>query len=67
MKPVAIYLKLQVESQGVRKSSLVFGREVADPKLGMEVLNRIHADLEEEVKIELFPKMEGRLAIYPFE
>ena len=39
------------------------GREMAHQKLGMEVLNRIRADLEEEVKIELFPRMEGRMMI----
>jgi len=39
------------------------GREMAHQELGMAVLNRIRADLEEEVKIEQFPRMEGRLMI----
>ena len=29
----------------------------------MDVLNRIREDLEEEVKVEQFPRMEGRLMI----
>ena len=39
------------------------GREMAHQELGMDVLNRIREDLNEEVKIEQFPRMEGRLMI----
>jgi len=39
------------------------GREMAHQELGMDVLNRIRSDLEEEVKVEQFPRMEGRMMI----
>jgi len=39
------------------------GRERAHQELGMDVLNRIRADLDEEVRVEQFPRMEGRLMI----
>ena len=39
------------------------GREMAHQELGMNVLSRIRADLEEEVKVEQFPRMEGRLMV----
>ena len=39
------------------------GREMAHQELGMDVLNRIREDLTDEVKIEQFPRMEGRLMI----
>ena len=37
------------------------GREMAHQDLGMKVLDRVRDDLEESVKIEQFPKTEGRL------
>ncbi len=37
------------------------GREMAHQDLGMRVLDRVRDDLDEEVKIEQFPKTEGRL------
>ena len=37
------------------------GREMAHQDLGMRVLDRVRDDLNEEVKIEQFPKTEGRL------
>jgi len=37
------------------------GREMAHQDLGMRVLDRVRDDLEESVKIEQFPKTEGRL------
>tara|TARA_Y100001970_G_C14204015_1_gene842818 strand:+ start:284 stop:772 length:489 start_codon:yes stop_codon:yes gene_type:complete len=37
------------------------GREMAHQDLGMRVLDRVRDDLEEFVKIEQFPKTEGRL------
>ncbi|MCH1926441.1 translation initiation factor IF-3 [Shewanella sp. C32] len=39
------------------------GRELAHQGLGMELLNRIKADLEELAIVESFPKMEGRQAV----
>ena len=39
------------------------GREMAHQELGMEVLNRVVADVEEDAKIEARPKMEGRQMI----
>ncbi len=37
------------------------GREMAHQDRGMKVLERIRDDLEETSKVEMFPKMEGRL------
>ena len=37
------------------------GREMAHQDLGMRVLDRVRDELVEEVKIEQFPKTEGRL------
>lgn len=36
------------------------GRELAHKELGMAVLERIQSDMAEVVKVEAFPKMEGR-------
>ena len=36
------------------------GREMAHQELGMELLKRVEADLEELGTVEQFPKMEGR-------
>ena len=36
------------------------GREMAHQEIGMRVLERIKADLEEIAQVEQFPKMEGR-------
>jgi translation initiation factor IF-3 len=36
------------------------GREMMHHELGMEVLNRVRDDFEEEAKVEATPKMEGR-------
>ena len=36
------------------------GREMAHQELGMKLLKRIEADLEEVGQVEQFPKMEGR-------
>ena len=36
------------------------GREMAHPELGMELLQRMMADLAEEGTVEQFPKFEGR-------
>lgn len=37
------------------------GREMAHQELGMNVLNRVREELGEEVKVELYPRMEGRM------
>jgi len=39
------------------------GREMAHQELGMAVLNRIREELDEDVKIEQFPRIEGRMMI----
>ncbi|RYV01314.1 translation initiation factor IF-3 [Shewanella sp. OPT22] len=39
------------------------GREMAHQSIGMALLNRIKADLEEIAVVESFPKMEGRQAV----
>jgi len=36
------------------------GRELAHQDLGMKVLYRVRDDLEEEAKVEQYPRMEGR-------
>jgi len=36
------------------------GREMAHKNLGMELLNRVHKDVEPVAKMEQWPKMEGR-------
>lgn len=39
------------------------GREMAHKQLGMELLKRVQADLEEHGAVEQFPKLEGRQMI----
>lgn len=39
------------------------GREVAHQDLGMKVLDRVREEMDEKVKVELLPKMEGRQMI----
>lgn len=36
------------------------GREMAHQELGMKLLKRVEADLDEMAKVEQFPKLEGR-------
>ena len=36
------------------------GREMAHQQLGMEMMNRVEADLTELAQVEQYPKMEGR-------
>lgn len=36
------------------------GREMAHQELGMKVLDRIRSEFDEQVKVEQFPKLEGR-------
>ena len=39
------------------------GREMAHQDLGMEMMKRVEADLEELAQVEQYPKMEGRQMI----
>lgn len=39
------------------------GREMAHPELGMKLLHKVQADLDEIAKVEFAPKMEGRQMI----
>jgi translation initiation factor IF-3 len=53
-----------LESGDKAKVSLRFrGREMAHQELGMQLMKRIEADLEELSTVEQFPKMEGRQMI----
>ena len=45
----------------VKKTIRFRGREMAHQELGMNVLNRVREELAEEVKVELYPRMEGRM------
>lgn len=54
-------LKRFLEDGNKAKVTLRFrGREMAHQSLGMELLNRVKADLEDISTVESFPKMEGR-------
>ncbi len=54
-------LKRFLEGGDKAKVTLRFrGREMAHQELGMELLKRVEADLEEFGTVEQFPKMEGR-------
>ena len=53
-----------LENQDKVKISIRFrGREMAHQDLGMNVLERVKADLEEIAVVESFPKVEGRQAV----
>lgn len=39
------------------------GREMAHQELGMELLKKVQAELEETAKVESYPKLEGRQMI----
>ena len=50
-----------LENGDKAKISLRFrGREMAHQQLGMDMMKRIEADLEELAQVEQYPKMEGR-------
>ena len=51
------------EGDKVKVTMRFRGREMAHQELGLKVLNRVRDELEEIVKIELLPKMEGRQMI----
>ena len=42
------------------------GREMTHQDIGVKVLRRIREDLDTTVKIELFPKLEGRQMVQVF-
>ena len=48
------------EGDKVKVTMRFRGREMAHQDIGMRVLDRVRTDLEEEAKVEQFPKMEGR-------
>lgn len=49
------------EGDKVKMTIRFRGREMAHQELGMKVLDRVRDELEELVKVEQFPKSEGRL------
>jgi len=57
-------LKEFLENGDKTKVTIRFrGREMAHRELGMDMLKRVEADLEEYGSVEQFPKMEGRQMI----
>lgn len=48
------------EGDKVKVTMRFRGRELAHQELGMNVLNRIRDETDEDAKVELHPKMEGR-------
>jgi translation initiation factor IF-3 len=53
--------KFIAEGDKVKVTLRFRGREMAHQELGMNVLNRVRADVDDVAKIEQFPKMEGRM------
>ena len=53
-------LKFLDEGDKVKVTLLFRGREMAHRDLGLELLNRVAADVEEAGKIESMPRLEGR-------
>ena len=51
------------EGDKVKVTMRFRGREMAHQELGMEVLMRVKADIEEKSKVEQMPRMEGRQMI----
>ena len=50
-----------LEDQDKVKISIRFrGREMAHQNLGLDVLNRVKAEMEEKTKVEMHPNLEGR-------
>jgi len=52
--------KFLEEGDKVKVTLRFRGREMAHQDLGMKVLDRVRAELDELAKVEQFPKMEGR-------
>ena len=54
-------LRRFLESGNKAKISIRFrGREMAHQEIGMQLMQRIEADIEELAQVEMRPKMEGR-------
>ena len=51
------------EGDKVKVTMRFRGREMAHQELGMQVLHRVRGDLEDLVKVEQYPRMEGRQMI----
>ena len=51
------------EGDKVKVTMRFRGREMAHQEIGMDVLNRVRADLGEDAKVEQYPRMEGRQMI----
>jgi len=51
------------EGDKVKVTMRFRGREMAHQELGMEVLMRVKTELEEKIKVEQMPRMEGRQMI----
>jgi len=52
--------KFLEEGDKVKVTLRFRGREMAHQDLGMKVLDRVRAEMDDLVKVEQFPKMEGR-------
>ena len=54
-------IKNFIENGDKAKITLRFrGREMAHQEIGMELLKRVEADLEDTASVEQFPTLEGR-------
>ena len=54
-------IKTFIENGDKAKITLRFrGREMAHQEIGMELLKRVEADLEDTASVEQFPTLEGR-------
>jgi translation initiation factor IF-3 len=55
--------KFVEEGDKVKVTLRFRGREMAHQELGMQLLNRVRADMEEIAKVEALPALEGRQMI----
>jgi len=53
-------VKFLAEGDKVKVTLRFRGREMVHQEIGMSVLNRVRADVVELVKVEQFPRLEGR-------
>jgi translation initiation factor IF-3 len=53
-------LKFLEEGDKVKVTLRFRGREMAHQELGLDLLNRVAADVQEIAKVENMPKLEGR-------
>ncbi|MDE1172329.1 MAG: translation initiation factor IF-3 [Parvibaculaceae bacterium] len=56
-------LRFFEEGDKVKVTLRFRGREMAHQELGMELLNRVRAQVDEIAKVELYPRLEGRQMI----